>query len=123
MLFEQFIEFEVRGPGPPGRTCTSTAGNFYDKTKTSLKYLRVDYYLVLKYFRMQRRPTLQYFSLPRPNRLQNLTLYARLLNVFWTEIASKMRIEQSKFFNCFSNVKNLVLSNGSEHVRNVIQWH
>ena len=58
MLIEQIIEFEVRGPGPPGRTCTSTAGNFYDKTKTSLEYLRVDYYLVLNYCRMHHRPTL-----------------------------------------------------------------
>ena len=29
------IEFELRGPGPPGRTCTSTTGYFYEKTKIS----------------------------------------------------------------------------------------
>ena len=44
------------------------------------------------------------------------------LSVLWTKIASKRRIEQLKFFDWLSNVKNLVLSNGSEHVRNVIQW-
>ena len=36
-------------------------------------------------------------------------------------IAGK-RIEQPNFFDWLSNVKNLVLSNGCEHVRNVIQW-
>ena len=40
----------------------------------------------------------------------------------WTLIASKRRIEQLNFFDWLSNVKNLVLSNGCEHVRNVIQW-
>ena len=32
-------------------------------------------------------------------------------------------IKQFNFFNWLSNVKNLVLSNGSKHMRNVIQWH
>ena len=36
-------------------------------------------------------------------------------------IASKRKIEQCNFSNWLSNAKNLVLSNGSEHVRNVIQ--
>ena len=27
------------------------------------------------------------------------------------------------FLNWLSNVKNLLLLNGSKHVRNVIQWH
>ena len=26
MLIEQSIEFELRGPGPPGRTCTPITG-------------------------------------------------------------------------------------------------
>ena len=33
MLIEQIIEFELRGPGPPGCTCTPTTGCFHDKTK------------------------------------------------------------------------------------------
>ena len=45
-----------------------------------------------------------------------------ILNVFWTLIASKRRIEQLNFSDWLSNVKNLVLSNGCEHVRSVIQW-
>ena len=64
-----------------------------------------------------------YFPLPKPNHLQNLTPKCKILNVFWTLIASKRRTEQFNFFNWFSNVKNLVLSNGSEYVQNVIQWH
>ena len=32
MLIEQFIKFELRGPGPPGRTCTTT-DYFRDKPK------------------------------------------------------------------------------------------
>ena len=49
MLIEQIIEFELRGPGPLGRTFTSTTGYFYDKTKISVENLRLDYYLQLKY--------------------------------------------------------------------------
>ena len=49
MLFDPINEFELRGPGPLGRTCTSKTGYFHDKTKIFKKYLRVDYYLLLKY--------------------------------------------------------------------------
>ena len=28
MLIERIIEFELRGPGPPGRTCTPITGYF-----------------------------------------------------------------------------------------------
>ena len=31
MLIEEIIEFELRGPGPPGRKCTPITGDFYDK--------------------------------------------------------------------------------------------
>ena len=33
MLIEQIIEFELRGPGPPFRTCTPITGYFHDETK------------------------------------------------------------------------------------------
>ena len=64
-----------------------------------------------------------YFPLHGPNHPQ-LKFYTvgLILNVFWNLIASKRRIEQLKFFDWLSNVKNLVLSNGCEHVQNVIQW-
>ena len=48
MLIKQTIELQLRGPGPPGRTCTLITGHFYDKTKISTENLRVDYYLLLK---------------------------------------------------------------------------
>ena len=32
MLIEQIIEFELRGPGPPGCTCAPITGYFHDKT-------------------------------------------------------------------------------------------
>ena len=35
MLIEQIIEFELRGPEPPSRTCSHKPGYFYDKTKIS----------------------------------------------------------------------------------------
>ena len=43
MLIEQIIEFELRGPGPTGRTCTPTTGYFHDKPKISQENLQVDY--------------------------------------------------------------------------------
>ena len=46
-------EFELRGPEPPGRTCTRITGYFYEKTEVFKKNLRVDYYLLLKYCRRQ----------------------------------------------------------------------
>ena len=37
--FEQIIEFEWRGPWPPGLTCTPITVYFHDKTKISNKNL------------------------------------------------------------------------------------
>ena len=48
MLIEQIIEFELRGPGPPGRTCTSKISHFYGKAKISKENLQVDYYFTAK---------------------------------------------------------------------------
>ena len=53
MLIEQIIEFQLRGPGPFGRTCTPITGKLHDLTKISKENLRVDYYLLLKYCRSQ----------------------------------------------------------------------
>ena len=68
-----------------------------------------------------------YFPLPEhgPKHLQNLTPKCKILNMFWTLIANKRRTEQLNFCNWLSDVKNLVLSNGSEYVRNAghgIEW-
>ena len=51
MLIEQI--FELRGPGPLGRMCTSTTGCFHDKTVISKENIRLDWYLLLKYCRRQ----------------------------------------------------------------------
>ena len=53
MLIEQIIEFQLRGSGPPGRTCTPIAGELHDKTKISKENVLVDYYLLLKFCRRQ----------------------------------------------------------------------
>ena len=54
MFIQQIIEFELRGPGPSGRTCTPTTGNFTKKTKISKENLQLHDYLLLKYCRRQR---------------------------------------------------------------------
>ena len=37
MFIEQIIEFELRGPGPSGRTCNAKTGYFHGKKKISKK--------------------------------------------------------------------------------------
>ena len=37
MFIEQIIEFELRGPGSPGRTCTPITGYFMTKQKSLRK--------------------------------------------------------------------------------------
>ena len=49
MVVEQIIEFELRGRGLSGRTCTPITGNFHHKTKISNENLQVTYHLLLKY--------------------------------------------------------------------------
>ena len=61
-----------------------------------------------------------YFPLHEPNRSQ-LKFYT-IMQDFRRVLDFNWRIEQSNFFDWISNVKNLVLSSGCEHVRNVIQW-
>ena len=64
-----------------------------------------------------------YIPLHGPSHLQ-LKFYTIMQDFkrVWTLNASKSRIKQLNFFDWLSNVKNLVLSNGCEHVQNVIQW-
>ena len=45
--------------------------------------------------------------------------FKRILDLNWKQKA----IEQLSFFDWLLNVKNLVLSNGHEHMQNIIQWH
>ena len=65
MLIEQTVELQLRGPGPPGRTCTPVTGYFHNKTKISKENLRVDYYLLLKCSKKQ----CTLLPLPGPNYL------------------------------------------------------
>ena len=39
MLIEQIIEFELRGPEPPGHTCTPITSYFHDQTLISKENL------------------------------------------------------------------------------------
>ena len=48
MLIKQIAELQLKGPGPPGLTCTSITGYFYDKTKISKENIRVGFHLQLK---------------------------------------------------------------------------
>ena len=47
MLIEKIIEFKLRVPGPPGRTCTPTTGYISMTKQISKANLQVDYYLLL----------------------------------------------------------------------------
>ena len=42
---------------------------------------------------------------------------------FGLKLQAKGGLNNLIFFNWLSNFKNLVLSNGSENVKNVIQWY
>ena len=59
MLIKQITELELRGPGPPCRTCTPVIGYFHDNLQgkssrqISKANLQVDYHLLLKYCRRQ----------------------------------------------------------------------
>ena len=67
MLIEQIIEVQLRGLGPPGRTCTPITGCFHYKTNISKKNLPVDYYLQLKCCKRQ-------CTLPLPTWIKLLTI-------------------------------------------------
>ena len=41
MFIEQIIEFKLRGPRPPNRTCAPKSAYFYDKTKISKAHTQV----------------------------------------------------------------------------------
>ena len=53
MLIEQIIEFELKGLGPPGRTCTLTTGYFHNKTKISREKSSSESLFAAKIFRRQ----------------------------------------------------------------------
>ena len=82
----------------------------------------MDYYLLLKYCR--RHCTL--LPLYGPNRSLTIKIQqqiGRFLTCFGLKLQEKRRIKQLNFFDWLSNVTNLVVSNVSEHLQNVIQFH
>ena len=107
----------IEGALAPGRTCTPKTGYFHDKTKISLANLRVNYYLPLKL------GNVRCFLSSGPSHLQNLTQKCKVLNVSWSWLVRKGKTEQFTFFNWLSNLKNLVVSNGSKMCEMWSKWH
>ena len=100
MLIEQINEFEFKRSGPLVVHYIPETGYYHEKTKISKANLRVvplaspDPSQVTKF-----NPKMQDFKLA--------------LDLTWSK--------ETDFFNWLSNLKNIVLPNGSENVRNVIQ--
>ena len=67
MLIEQIIELQLRGPGPPSRTCTPITGYVHDKTKISKENYQVNNYLLLKCCK-------RLCTLPSPTWTKSLTI-------------------------------------------------
>ena len=80
MLIEQIIEFELRGPEPPGRTGSPTTGYFHDQKTLRNIFDWIILLFTAKYCRGQCTIT----SLPGPDHIQNLIPNCKTLNVFWT---------------------------------------
>ena len=115
MLIEQI--FELRGVGLPGRMSNPITGCLHDKTITSKENIPLDCYLLLKYYRRQ---------CTSPSWAKSLTKFNPKMQDFKRvlDLNCKQKEDRAtKFFQLASNVKNLVLLNGSEYVRNVIQWY
>ena len=70
MLIEQIIEFELRCPGSPGRTCNAKTGYFHGKTKITKKNKFSSELLTAKYIDVG---NVLCFPLPGPSQLQNLS--------------------------------------------------
>ena len=79
MFIEQIIEFELTGPGPPGRTCNAKTGYFHDKTKISKENKSLsELLLTAKYIAEGNVPC---FPTPGPSQLQNLSKKCYVLEV------------------------------------------
>ena len=85
MLIKQIIEFELRVPSPPGRTCTPTNGYFYDKTKISKENREVDYYLLLKH----------------------CTKQCTLLSTTWAKSLTKLNLKMQDFKHVLDKISKL----------------
>ena len=85
------------------------------KTKISKAYLRVNYYLLLKFL-------LEAMNLAPPNWAKSLAKFNPKMQHFKRVLSLtckyKGSTKQLELFNWRSNLKNVVLSNGSKNVRN-----
>ena len=111
MLIQQIIEFESRVPEPPVVHIFLKLVIFMTKQKSSKANLR-EHYLMLKM--LQRAMCLDFPDLGQVTKL----------NPKMQDFKCVLDLTSSKgsdFFNWLSNIKNFVLSNGYENVRNVIQ--
>ena len=119
MPTEQIIDYKLSEPGPLGRYMYSYNWLFSWRNKISdgkssngllstAKILQEEHCILLL-------PTWT-------NHIQNKAI-CKILNLFWTKMVSKKRIELFNFSIGFLNVKNLVFSNYSTNAQNVIQWH
>ena len=115
---------KAMGPGiivplAPLSAALAITGCFHNTTIISKENTRLDCYLLLKYCRRQ-------CTLLPLTCAKSLTKFKPKMLDFKHVLdlnCKQKEDEQLNFFNWLSNVKNLVLSNGFEHVRNVIQWY
>ena len=111
MLIEQIIKFESRIPGALVVHTFLKLVISMTKQKSSKAYLRV-HYLMLKMLQKAMYhdfPDLDLVTKFKP-KMQD---FKRVLDLTWSK--------ERDFFNWLSNLKNFVVSNGSENVRNVIR--
>ena len=110
MLIEQIIEFESRLHGPLVEHIFLKLFIFKTKQKSSKANLRVRY-LMLKMLQKA-----MYLDFPDLGQVTKFNSKMQDFNRVLDLICSK-----GSFFSWLSNIKNFVLSNGSEMVRNVIR--
>ena len=108
MLIEQIIEFESRVPGPLVVNIFLKLVISMTKQKSSKANLRVHYFMLKM---LQKASILISLTWAKLNpKMQD---FKRVLDFTWSK--------GSDLFNWLSNIKNFVVSNGSENVQNVIR--
>ena len=111
MVIEQIIEFESRVICPPVVHVILKLVIFMTKQRSARKIF--EGILPLNLF--QKAMYLASLHLDQVN----YKIYPKNAR-FYPKIASKGKTEQLNFFNCVSNLNNLVLSNGFKNLQNVI---
>ena len=100
-------------------TCMTTRAYFHNKAKISKKKSSIGLLLSAKILQEAMRLSYPYlYKINQKIEHQN----ARSHSCFGLKLSVKGGLN-NLIFNCLSYVKNLVTSNSSEHVQNVIPWH